>query len=316
MLVWPRHPHAQEQRTRRIGVLNGGPDDDVLRAKLGVFRQTLQQAGWTEGGNLELNIRWGSNNAERVVSEARELVRAKPDIILAGPTNAVVPLLRETGNIPVVFVQVSDPVGQRIVQSLARPGGNITGFSNLEFTLVGKWLQTLKEVAPAVARIAMMIHTSNAVSAQLYWQFAAAAPSLGIEAIAAPYTERDDISRITEALAAGRHGALLVPGDSFTDSPPVRAHIIELASRLKLPALHSQREFVASGGLMSYGPDHLDQYRLAATYVDRILKGESPSDLPVQQPTKFNLAVNLKTAKSLGLEIPPKLLFTADEVIE
>jgi len=315
--AWPLGARAQQgERMRRIGVLFGGPNDAVFRARRTAFEQALQQMGWIEGRNVEFNVRWGGNDAERIVAESRELVRARPDVILVGPTNALIPLRKETNQIPIVFVQVSDPVGQGIVESLARPSGNLTGFSNLEFSLVGKWLQTLKEIAPAVTRVALLIQTSNAVSASWYRQFDALAPSFAVEPIAAPYSGRAEIEPLIEALGRGPKGALICPGDSFTDSPPIRSHIIRLTALHRVPALHSQREFVTNGGLMSYGVDQIEQFRLAATYVDRILKGEPPANLPIQQPTKFNLAINLKTAKALGLDVPPTLLASADEVIE
>jgi len=314
---WPLAARAQQpERTRRVGVLFGGPNDAVFRARLTAFEQAMQQMGWIEGRNVEFNVRWGGNDAERIVAESRELVRGRPDVILVGPTNALIPLRKETDKIPIVFVQVSDPVGQGIVESLARPSGNLTGFSNLEFSLVGKWLQTLKEIAPAVTRVALLIQTSNAVSASWYRQFDALAPSFAVEPIAAPYTARAEIEPLIEALGREPKGALICPGDSFTDSPPIRSHIIRLTAFHRVPALHSQREFVTNGGLMSYGVDQIEQFRLAATYVDRILKGEPPANLPIQQPTKFNLAINLKTAKALGLDVPPTLLASANEVIE
>jgi putative ABC transport system substrate-binding protein len=315
--AWPLAARAQQsERMRRVGVLSGGPNDAIFRARLTAFEQALQQMGWVEGRNVEFNVRWGGNDAERIVAESRELVRGRPDVILVGPTNALIPLRKETDKIPIVFVQVSDPVGQGIVESLARPSGNLTGFSNLEFSLVGKWLQTLKEIAPAVTRVALLIQTSNAVSASWYRQFDALAPSFAVEPIAATYSGRAEIEPLIEALGRGPKGALICPGDSFTDSPPIRSHIIRLTAFHRVPALHSQREFVTNGGLMSYGVDQIEQFRLAATYVDRILKGEPPANLPIQQPTKFNLAINLKTAKALGLDVPPTLLASADEVIE
>lgn len=309
--------HAQQsERMKRVGVLVGGGDDGIFRAKFAAFRQSLQKAGWVEGSNVEFDIRYGNNNADRLVTESRQLVHANPDIILAGPTNALLPLRKQTSTIPIVFIQVSDPEGQGIVTNLARPSGNITGFANLDFSLLGKWLQTLKEIAPATKRVAVLIHTSNAASPQWFEELKRLASSLPVEPIAAPYSDRADIEPIIAKLGSDPHGSLICPGDSRTDSPQIRAHIIELTARQRLPTLHSQREFVINGGLMSYGIDLFDQYRLAATYVDRILRGEAPSDLPVQRPTKFNLVINLKTAKTLGLTVPPTLLTTADELIE
>jgi putative ABC transport system substrate-binding protein len=315
--AWPVLALAQVAgRVRRIGVLVGGPDDLVFQSKFTVFRQSLEKAGWTEHRAVEFHIRYGNNNAERLVTESHELVREKPDAILAGPTNALLPLRKETSSIPIVFVQVSDPVGQGIVPSLARPSVNITGYANLDFSLLGKWLQTLKEVAPATKRAAVLIHTSNAASPKWFGELERVAQSLAMEPIAAPYSEADEIEPVISKLGSVPNGALICPGDSRTDSPPIRAHIIELTAKHRLPTLHSQREFVTSGGLMSYGIDLLDQYRLAGDYVDRILRGEAPSDLPIQRPTKFNLVINLKTAKALGLTVPATLLVRADEVIE
>jgi ABC-type uncharacterized transport system substrate-binding protein len=253
----------------------------------------LQQLGWIDGRNIEFNIRWGANDAERIVTEARELVRARPDVILVGPTNALVPLKKETDIIPIVFVQVSDPLGQGIVESLARPTGNVTGFSNLEFSLIGKYLQILKEIAPGTRRIGVMIHTSNAVSANWFRMFNSVAPSFAIERITAPVRDRADIERTIESLAGGPDGGLILPSDTFVENPNVRKFIVGLVASHRLPALYTNPEFVRDGGLMSYGIGQLDQYRGAASYVNRILKGETPADLPVQQPAKFELVNRL-----------------------
>jgi putative ABC transport system substrate-binding protein len=225
-------------------------------------------------------------------------------------------LRKEISTIPLVFVRVSDPVGQGIVASLSRPSGNITGFSNLEFSLVGKWLQTLKEIAPGVKRVAMIIHTSNAVSANWYRQFEALAPSFALQPVVAPINDASDIKRVIETLAQTMDGGLIFPGDTFTDSPAVRELILNLITTNAIPAIYGRRDFVVNGGLICYGIDQTEQYRLAASYVDRILKGESPADLPVQQPSKYFLIINLKAAKALGLTIPLLLQQLADEVIE
>ncbi len=314
---WPLTARAQQpERIWRIGVLFGGPNDANFKLKFAAFQQTLQQLGWVDGRNVEFNIRWGGNDAERIVTEARELVRGRPDVILVGPTNALVPLKKETESIPIVFVQVSDPLGQGIVESLARPTGNITGFSNLEFSLIGKYLQILQEIAPGTTRIAVMIHTSNAVSANWFHMFKSVAPSFAIEPITAPVQDRADIERTIQSLAREPNGGLILPSDTFVENPSVRKFIVGLAASHRLPALYTNREFVRDGGLISYGIDQLDQYRGAASYVDRILKGETPTDLPVQQPEKFELVINLKTARSLGLTVPMSLQASADEVIE
>jgi putative tryptophan/tyrosine transport system substrate-binding protein len=306
----------QPERMRRIGVLFGGPNDADFRSKLAAFQQTLQQFGWVEGRNIEFDIRWGSNDADRVLQEAHELVRVKPDVILVGPTNALVPLKKETESIPIVFVQVSDPLGRGIVKSIARPTGNVTGFSNLEFSLIGKYLQILKEIAPITKRVAVMIHTSNAVSANWFSMFNTVAPSFAIEPITAPVRDRADIGQTIELLAREAGGGLILPGDTYVDNPDVRKFIVGLAASHRLPALYTNPEFARDGGLMSYYLDVLDQYRGAASYVNRILKGETPADLPVQAPTRFELVINLKTARALGLTVPLTLQTSADEVIE
>jgi putative ABC transport system substrate-binding protein len=315
--AWPFAACArQPEQMRRIGVLFGGPNDAEFRSKFAAFQQTLQQIGWVEGRNIEFDIRWDSNDADRVLQEAREFVRIKPDVILVGPTNALVPLKKETDSIPIVFVQVSDPLGRGIVDSIARPTGNVTGFSNLEFSLIGKYLQILKEIAPSTARVGVMIHTSNAVSANWFRMFNTVAPSFAIEPITAPVRDRADIERTIESLAREANGGLIVPGDSYVDNLDVRKFIVGLAASHRLPALYTNPGFAREGGLMSYGIDQLDQFRGAASYVNRILKGETPADLPIQQPTKFEFAINLKTAKALGLAVPNSIVVSADEVIE
>ena len=316
-VAWPVVTWGQQpEQVRRIGVLTGGPNDVSFRSDFSVFQKALQHLGWIEGRNIEFNIRSGDNNSQRVMTEAKELVRFKPDVILVGPSNALHPLRNETSTIPIVFVRVSDPVGQGVVSTLARPSGNITGFSNMEFSLVGKWLQTLKEIAPNVKRVAMMIYTSNAVSANWFRNFENLAPTLAIEPIVAPVNDRSDIKRIIEAVADAKDGGLILPGETFTDSPSVRDLILNLVASNRLPALYARRDFVMNGGLICYGIDQTEQYRLAASYVDRILRGEAPSDLPVQQPSKYFLMINLKSAKALGITIPLLLQQLADEVIE
>jgi putative ABC transport system substrate-binding protein len=304
------------ERLRRIGILMGGIDNPSARSLIAAFEQTLQQLGWAENNNLQIDIRWGDNNSERVAGYARELVQLKPDVILVGPTNALVPLKDETKIIPIVFVQVSDPLGRGIVKNLSRPTDNVTGFSNLEFSLIGKYLQLLKEVAPSTTRVAAMIHVSNVVSDDWYRAFNKAASSFAIEPVIAPVQERSDIARTIESLTRKPNGGLIFPGDTYVDVPDVRKIIVELAAAHRLPALYTNPAFVRDGGLMSYSTEIADQYRGAASYVSRILKGEKPSNLPVQQPTKFELVINLKAAKSLGLNVPFGLLNAADEVIE
>ena len=294
----------------------GGINNPTARSLITAFEQTLKQLGWAEGSNLQIDIRWGDNSSERVAGYARELIQLKPDVILVGPTNALLPLKNETKIIPIVFVQVSDPLGRGIVKNLSRPTDNVTGFSNLEFSLIGKYLQLLKEVAPSTTRVAVMIHVSNAVSDDWYRAFNKVATSFAIEPVMAPVRERTDITNTIEALTRKPNGGLIVPGDTYVDIPDVRKIIVELAATNRIPALYTNPGFVRDGGLMSYSTDIVDQYRGAASYVARILKGEMPSDLPVQQPTKFELVINLKAAKSLGLNVPFGLLNAADEVIE
>lgn len=315
--VWPLPLRAQQsERLRRVGVLFGGANDAEFRSKFAAFQQTLQQMGWVEGRDIEFDIRWGSNDADRVSQEAHELVRVKPDVILVGPTNALVPLKKETDSIPIVFVQVSDPLGRGIVKSIARPTGNVTGFSNLEFSLIGKYLQILKEIAPSTKRVAVMIHISNAVSANWFRMFNTVAPSFAIEPITAPVRNRADIERTIESLAREANGGLILPGDSYVDNPDLRKFVVGLAASHRLPALYTNPRFVRDGGLMSYGIDQLDQFRGAASYVNRILRGETPADLPIQQPAKFEFVINLRTARALGLTVPLTLQTSADEVIE
>ena len=313
---WPLGARAQQQdRIRRLGVLMGSDDNTDALTLFATFQQALEQFGWVYGRNLQIDIRWGSN-AERILGYAKELVRLNPDVIFAGPSNVVLPLLRETRSIPIVFVRVSDPVAQGIVDSLARPNGNATGFSNPDFPLLGKWLQILKDIVPSVNRIGLMISTDNAVSAYWYQLFNQLAPSLAITPVAAPIRAVAEIEGVFKSLARESNSGLVIPGDSVVLAPSVRALIIQLAASHRLPVVYGVRPFVADGGLVSYGIEPADPFRRAASYVDRILKGEKPADLPVQAPTKYELVINLKTAKALGLEIPPTLLARADEVIE
>jgi putative ABC transport system substrate-binding protein len=315
--AWSATARAQQsERMRRVGVLFGGPDDANSQSKLAAFRQALQHFGWIEGRNIEFDVRLGNNDAARVLREARDLVRLKPDVILAGPTNALLPLKKETDTIPIVFVQVSDPVGRGIVASLAHPTENVTGFSNLEFSLIGKYLQILREIAPGTTRVGVMIHVSNAVSASWFRMFDSVAPSFAVEPLPAPVRDRGDIERTIATLARGPNAGLIVPGDTFVETPDVRKYIVGLAASHRLPALYTTPGFARDGGLMSYGIDQLDQYRGAASYVHRILKGETPADLPVQQPTRFSLVLNVSAARTLGLVIPMTLQASADEVIE
>ena len=301
---------------RRVGVLIGGPDNAEFRPRVTLFIETLAQLGWIEGKNIRFDIRWNDSDPSRIAAQARELIHSKPDVLLAAPTRALIPLQKETRTIPIVFVSVSDPLGQGIVDSLARPSGNVTGFSNLEFSLLGKWLQLLKEISPKVRRIGLMISTTNASSPRWFSTFASVAPNLDIEPLAAPVTSQADIERVVKSLSRQPSDALIVVGDSFVEIPATRRLIVELVAAQRLPTLYGLLSFAADGGMICYGIEHLDPYRHAASYVSRILKGEKPSELPVQQPTKFRFVINLKTAKALGLEPSATLVAAADEVIE
>ncbi len=315
--AWPIIVRAQQaEPPRRLGILFGGQNDANFRSKFVALRDALQRLGWEEGRNITYDIRWGGNHAEHVLQEAQAIVQSKPDVIVAGPTNALLPLKKQTDIIPIVFVQVSDPLGRGVVTNLARPTGNLTGFSNLEFSLIGKYLQILKEIAPNTSHVAVMIHTSNAVSSSWFRMFDKVAPSFAISSVNGPVRNNTEIERLMESLSREPNSALIVPGDTYVERPDIRKLIIGLAEKQRLPVLYTQAVFVQEGGLICYGVDQIEQYRGAASYVDRILKGEKPADLPVQQPAKFNFLINLKTAKKLGLTVPMTLQASADEVIE
>jgi putative ABC transport system substrate-binding protein len=316
--TWPFAARAQQgERMRRVGVLiGGGAESDPEFASRGeAFRQTLQKLGWVEGRNVSVDYRWAAGDPDRLRGYAAELVGMAPNAIVAGGTAALDVLRQATRTVPIVFAQVSDPVAQGFVASLATPGGNVTGFAQYEFgTAAVKHLELLKQIAPAVARVAFMYDPVNPSWAALLQELKAAAPSFGVEVSGAAVHNAADIERALEALAPGPSGGLI----SLT-SPAIQTHrelIIALAARYHLPAVYGVRFFVASGGLASYGVDNIELYRGAAGYVDRILKGEKPGDLPVQFSTKFELVINLKTAKALGLEPPIALLARTDEVIE
>jgi putative tryptophan/tyrosine transport system substrate-binding protein len=316
-VAWPLAARAQQaERMRRIGLLmSTAADDPESQRRLVAFVQGLQQAGWTVGHNLQVDTRWVSGDAARLRSYTAEMLALAPDIIVAGGRAAVVvPQVRQAGSeIPIVIVQAVDPVGAGYVASLSRPGGNTTGFTQLEYTLSGKWLQLLKETAPGVMRAAVLREAGGAGIGQ--WAVLQAAPSSpGVELSPINAGEPVEIERNVVAFAREPNGGLIVVVSSWATVH--RDLIIGLAAKHRLPAIYPYRYFVAGGGLMSYGPDLIDQYRRAAGYVDRILKGEKPADLPIQNPTRYELAINLKTAKALGLEVPPTLLARADEVIE
>jgi putative tryptophan/tyrosine transport system substrate-binding protein len=315
--AWPPAVRAQQtNRIRTVGILLGSTDNPETRRLLGAFLESFKALGWAEDRNARFDVRSSGVNPENNAIQAQDLVRQHPDVIFAAPSNVVIALQKQTRTIPIVFANVSDPITQGVVDNLARPTGNLTGFSNLEQSLMGKWLQILKEAAPGLKRAALMIHIGNAASPIWYRMFNDAAPTLGIEPISAPIRNQNEIEGVIKSIAAQPHGALVVAGDNLVSDPPVRRSIIDLTATYRLPALYGELPFAQDGGLISYGVDRIDQFKRAASYVDRILRGEAPSDLPVQQPTKFDFVINLKTAKALGLELPLTLQMTADEVIQ
>jgi ABC-type uncharacterized transport system substrate-binding protein len=313
---WPLAARAQQrERMRRIGVLTPlAADDPQSQSRMTAFVQGLQQLNWTDGRNVRIDTRWSAADADGIRRNAAELVALAPDVILATGASTVAPLLQATRAVPIVFVVVTDPVGAGFVDSLARPGGNATGFINFEYGISGKWLELLKQIAPGVTRAAVI--RDPAVTAGI-GQFAAiqsVAPSLGVELNPLNIRDAGEVERAIANFARFSNGGLIVTGSAFAIVH--RDLIVTLAARHKLPAVYWDRLLVTGGGLISYGPDIIDQYRRAAGYVDRILKGEKPADLPVQNPTKYELVINLKTAKALGIDIPATLLARADEVIE
>jgi putative ABC transport system substrate-binding protein len=299
-------------------VLLGQKENDPdIKARLSGFTQGLSELGWSDGLNLRMDVRWAAGNVDRIRRLAKELVDRQPDVILANTTPGTAALQRETRTIPIVFAAASDPVGEGFVGTLARPGGNLTGLINLEASMGGKWLQLLKEIAPGVKRAAAMFNPDTAAGGGAYYlpPFEAAARSLEVEPITAPVHSDDEIERlITSLRREPGSGLVVMPDGSFNNLH--RAQIILLAARNNVPAVFFSAEFARDGGLLSYGPDSRDIFRRAASFVDRILRGEKAADLPVQLPTKFEMAINLKTAKALGLTIPETLLATADEVIQ
>jgi putative tryptophan/tyrosine transport system substrate-binding protein len=304
----------QRERMRRIGVLmNFTSDDPVSQDRLAAFVQGLQELGWTVGRNLQIDYRWGAGNVERYRTFAAELVALTPDVLVTAGAPAVEALQRATRAVPIVFTNVTDPVGGGLVASLARPGGNTTGLTLSEYGLSGKWLELLKEITPRVTRAAVL-RDPVAVGIGQFAAIQAVAPSLQMELSPVDVRDASEIERAVTAFADRPNGGLIATASASTAIH--RELIIALATRHKLPAVYPFRYYVTSGGLISYGPDTVDQYRLAARYVDRILKGEKPADLPVQAPTKYELVINMKTARALGLDVPPMLLVRADEVIE
>jgi putative tryptophan/tyrosine transport system substrate-binding protein len=305
----------QTERMRRVGVLNTlAADDPESPVRVAAFEQGLQQLGWRAGDNVRIDYRWGAGDADRIRRYAAELAALAPDVILTTGSSGAGPLLQATRTVPIVFVVVPDPVGAGFVDSLARPGGNATGFLMFEYGISGKWVELLKQIAPAVTRAAIIRDPTITAGIGQFGAIQALAESLGVEVSPINVRDAGEIERAIVAFARSSNGGLILTASALAVIHPEL--IITLAARHKLPAVYFERFFVKGGGLISYGPDFLDQFRRAAGYVDRILKGEKPANLPVQAPTKYELVINLKTAKALGLEVPPTLLARADEMIE
>lgn len=305
----------QPERTRRIGVLMLYPENDPQgQLRAAAFRRELEKAGWTVGGNLQINYHWGTGDTDWVRSATAQVLRQAPDVMLANGDAAVKAARQSTQTVPIIFIASGDPVGDGLVQSLAHPGGNLTGFAVMEPSLGTKLLAMLKQVAPRVARVAILVNPDSATHKLISALVVAAAPGMAVEVVAVPVREPAEIEAAMTQWRQESDCGLIVPSDPSTNSH--RKLIIELAARYRLPVIYALRAATADGGLMSYGVDIPDLFRRAAIYADRILRGEKPADLPVQLPTKFELVINLKTAKRMGLEIPPTLLTTADEVIE
>jgi putative ABC transport system substrate-binding protein len=315
---WPLAARAQQpKRMRRIGVLSTLPaDNPEWHARVAALLQGLQELGWTVGRNVDIDYRLGAESAERVRQHVAEIVALVPDLIVANGTSAVGPLLQATRSVPVVFVQVTDPIGSGFVASLARPGGNATGFTSLEYGMSGKWLQLLKEIAPHVTRAAVIRDPSLASGSGQLGAIQAVGPLLGVEVSPIDLRDGAAIEGVLTEFARSPNGGLIVSSGGVGAGLRYRDLIIALAAHHLLPAVYPLRSFVSAGGLIYFGHDPADPYRRAAGYVDRILKGEKPADLPVQAPTKYELVINLKTAKALGLEVPVTVLARADEVIE
>ena len=315
--AWPLIAVAQQpDRMRRIGVLMGFAESDREgQAFVAAFREGLQKLGWAEGRNIRIDYRWTALDKQLIQQFAKELVALRPDLILTQSTPATAELLQQTRTIPIVFGLLADPIGSGFVASFPQPGGNITGFVTMEPTMAGKWLELLKEIAPRVARVAMLFNPTTAPYAE-YWlnPFKAAAASFAVQAIVAPVHDTSEFESVVAAQAHEPNGGLIVMPDTFMTEH--RSEIASLAARQRVPAVYPYRVFAEFGGLLSYGDDLTDNFRRAASYVDRILKGEKPSELPVQAPVKFELVINLKAAKALGLDVPVHLQQRADEVIE
>jgi len=314
--AWPAVARAQQPaRMRRIGILMQGVQTDPLwQQRLAAFRKELEGLGWREKRNVNIEVRYSGNDYDRLAQLAHEIVALNPDVIFTNTTPAIKALQRETRAIPLIFVEVSDPTGAGVVASLARPGGNITGFLFYEDSILGKWLGMLKEIAPDLTRIALLGNPKGFPYGYFLRTAKSIAPSLGIEVIAAPVVNADEIERSIGSFARMPNGGLLAPNDSTVEAN--RDVVIALAARHRLPAVYAFRDFVTAGGLMYYGTDLIVQFRQAASYVDRILRGANPAELPVEAPTKYETVLNLKTAKALGFQVPSTLLVRADEVIE
>ncbi len=315
-VVWPLAGHAQQpERMRRIGMLLPTPSDDAqFQTWVGAFLQALGQAGWTIGRNVRIDTRWGKGNAADIRRHAAELAALAPDVIVAHGASVVGPLLQATRTVPIVFPVAVDAVGAGLVESLARPGGNATGFLAFEYSLGGKWLELLKQIAPSVTRVAVLRDPAITAGIGQFGAIQTVAPSFGVEVNPVNVHDATEIERAVAVFARSPNGGLILTASGFATFH--RDLIVTLTAQHKLPAVYFERSHVAAGGLISYGPSFIDQYRRAAGYVDRILKGEKPADLPVQAPTKYETVLNLKTARALGFEVPATVLARADEVIE
>jgi len=315
-VAWPLGAVAQQEVVRRIAVLMGFAESDREgQTFVAAFREGLQKLGWAEGRNIQIDYRWTALDKELIQRFANELVALKPDLILTQSTPATAELLRQTRTIPIVFALVADPIGSRFVASFPQPGGNTTGFVTMEPTMAAKWLELLKEIAPRTARVAMLFNPATAPYAE-YWlnPFKDAAASFAVQAIVAPVHDTSELESVFAAQAQEPNGGLIVMPDTFTTGH--RLEITSLAARYRLPVVYPYRVFAETGGLLSYGDDLTDNFRRAASYVDRILKGEKPAELPVQAPVKFELVINLKTAKALGLDVPLQFQQRAEKIIE
>jgi len=314
--AWPFGAVAQQEKARRIGVLMGFAENDREgQTFVAAFREALQKLGWAEGSNIRIDYRWTGLDKELIQRFAKELVELQPDLILTQSTPATSELLRQTRTIPIVFALVADPIGSGFVASFRQPGGNITGFVTMEPTMAAKWLELLKEIAPRTTRVAMLFNPASAPYAE-YWlnPFKDAAASFAVQAIVAPVHDTTELESVIAAQAQEPNGGLIVMPDTFTTGH--RLEITSLAARHRIPVVYPYRVFAETGGLLSYGDDLTDNFRRAASYVDRILKGEKPAELPVQAPVKFELVINLKTAKALGLDVPLQFQQRAEKIIE